>query len=137
MEKDHKKFSIVENRIETKLSLRKVKLKEQLTKKKVEKNIKLERNSGLYIDVEKLGLKSDILNKQFYSNDFEEYISYHSSLLTSPELKNNKYSVNAIRLILVSLDQNIPSIFTSTELLSKFYFLLNKYPKEYDLVVRY
>jgi hypothetical protein len=138
LEKDNSEM--YDNRIETKLSLRKVKVKEALSKMKMSScNIPYRSNkineTCFLIDTKKLGLKSDILNRMYTQDDFLDYYSFNLDLLKSNNLNKAKYAVSNFRNVIIGLNDNYPVELVSIEFLSSLYLLLSNNRFELDLVV--
>lgn len=131
---------LYQNRLDTKLYLRKTKIKESLSKMKM---LTCSVSSGkgkvdeafFLINVEKLGLKSEITNKNFADQDMGEYIRFHLDLLKCNDLSKAKFAVTSFKDLIVKLDDEIPSELTSVEFLSSLYLLLNNFRLEFDLIV--
>lgn len=140
--KTQKNSSLLDERLDTKLTLRKIKLKDALSKKKLLPSnnpglTKLDKftEDKLTIKVDHLGLKSDILNKAYNTEDFNDFFTFQCDLLSSNDLNKIKYSVSVLKNIIVSLDDKTPKEFSSITFLSKLYLVISSYPYEYDLVV--
>lgn len=133
-------LGLYDTRIETKLSLRKVKIKDTLSKLKMNSsNIPFRSNkfneTTFLIDTEKLGLKSDILNKKFEEDEIEEYAKFYINLLKSEDINKAKYAITVFRNIIIALDSKIPPELLSLEFLSSLYILLSNNKYQLDIVV--
>jgi hypothetical protein len=137
---EHDKNGIYESRIETKLTLRKIKVTETLSKMRMNSSMFFENDNKFYestffINTDKLELKSDILNKIFAQDDFIGFYEFYSELLKSNDLNKSKYAVAIFRNLIIGLDDKIPKELFSIEFLSSLYLLLNTYKNDFDLAV--
>lgn len=108
---DHTSLSLSNERLQTKLSLRKSKVDEMLMLKRDRIN-RLNKDQtydfkDLRISIEDLNLKSDILLKDFSDSTIKDYIEFLKQLLFDENPSKVKYAVFLIRLALTTQSSSI------------------------------
>jgi len=145
MEKEKHNNSILQERINTKLTLRKKKIQNELAKKQKFRNelnqfkIGNFKESDLEIKADELKLKSEVKNKHFHSDDLSEYYDHIMQLIESEEEDEKKYGIFLFKNIICTLikqsESNLPKQFKSIETLTKLYFCMKGCSSDYSIKV--
>ena len=146
-----KELNIVEERLETKMTLRKINVRKELSKRFVS-NFSMNSSTrllfnmkSLEIDLDQLNLDSSVLNYNFKTESTEEFINFCVELMESDNLSKVKYGVKNLNQILLSyvdlsiskkkIDDIIPNPFFSISLISKLTDVYKLYSNEINLKV--
>lgn len=111
---ENSSLSLSNERLQTKLSLRKSKVDEMLMLKR-EKLNKLNKDESydikdLRINLEGLNLKSDVLFKDFSQSTIKDYLEFLKQLLFDENPAKVKYGVYLIRLALTTQTSSISNV---------------------------